>query len=86
MCYISLSIYLSISLSIYIYRYIHIYIYIERERYTQKFARCLFAVALLCVSSLRRGRANLLCLAPSLADDPRRESNFAVALLRPSGY
>ena len=28
----------------------------------------------LCVSSLRRGHANLLCIVPILADDPRRES------------
>ena len=27
-----------------------------------------------CVSSLRRGRANLLCIVPLLTDDPRRES------------
>jgi hypothetical protein len=30
----------------------------------------------LCVSSLRRGHANLLCIVPILTDDPRRESNF----------
>ena len=28
----------------------------------------------LCVSSLRRGHANLLCVVPILSDDPRRES------------
>ena len=28
----------------------------------------------LCVSSLRRGHANLLCIVPILSDDPRRES------------
>ena len=28
----------------------------------------------LCVSSLRRGHANLLCIIPILTDDPRRES------------
>ena len=28
-----------------------------------------------CVSSLRRGHANLLCIVPILTDDPRRESN-----------
>ena len=27
----------------------------------------------LCVSSLRRGHANLLCVVPILMDDPRRE-------------
>ena len=26
----------------------------------------------LCVSSLRRGHANLLCIVPILSDDPRR--------------
>ena len=31
----------------------------------------------LCVSSLRRGHANLLCIVPILTDDPRRESNFS---------
>jgi hypothetical protein len=30
----------------------------------------------LCVSSLRRGHANLLCIVPILTDDPRRESNL----------
>ncbi len=29
----------------------------------------------LCVSSLRRGRANILCIVPSLTDDPRKEYN-----------
>jgi len=29
----------------------------------------------LCVSSLRRGHANLLCIVPILTDDPRRESS-----------
>ena len=29
----------------------------------------------LCVSSLRRGHANLLCIVPSLTDSPRKESN-----------
>ena len=31
----------------------------------------------LCVSSLRRGHANLLCIVPILTDDPRRESSCA---------
>ena len=30
----------------------------------------------LCVSSLRRGHANLLCIVPILTDDPRRESDM----------
>ena len=29
----------------------------------------------LCVSSVRRGHANLPCIAPILTDDPRRESD-----------
>ena len=32
----------------------------------------------LCVSSLRRGHANLLCIVPILTDDPRRESTGGV--------
>ena len=35
----------------------------------------LFTLLDLCVSSLRRGHANLLCIVPSLTDDPRRESS-----------
>ena len=35
----------------------------------------LFTLLDLCVSSLRRGHANLLCIVPILTDDPRRESN-----------
>ena len=35
----------------------------------------------LCVSSLRRGHANLLCIVPILTDDPRRESVTARILL-----
>ena len=48
-----------------IYSYcIHVYIY------------CMYMFTLLdlCVSSLRRGHANLLCIVPILTDDPRRES------------
>jgi hypothetical protein len=32
----------------------------------------------LCVSSLRRGHANLLCIVPILTDDPRKESDCYV--------
>ena len=35
----------------------------------------LFTLLDLCVSSLRRGHANLLCIVPMLTDDPRRESS-----------
>ena len=34
----------------------------------------LFTLLDLCVSSLRRGHANLLCIVPILTDDPRKES------------
>ena len=34
----------------------------------------LFTLLDSCVSSLRRGHANLLCIVPILTDDPRRES------------
>ena len=34
----------------------------------------LFTLLDLCVSSLRSGYSNLLCIVPTLADDPRRES------------
>jgi hypothetical protein len=38
----------------------------------------LFTLLDLCVSSLRRGHANLLCIVPILTDDPRRESKDAL--------
>ena len=34
----------------------------------------------LCVSSLRRGHANLLCIVPILSDDPREESTWTSSL------
>jgi hypothetical protein len=34
----------------------------------------------LCVSSLRRGHANILCIVPILTDDPRRESTKATLM------
>ena len=40
------------------------------ERVREKFGTLLD----LCVSSLRRGHANLLCIVPILTDDPREES------------
>ena len=36
----------------------------------------MFTLLDLCVSSLRRGHANLLCIVPILTDDPRRESEY----------
>ena len=47
----------------------------QRSRKTKK----LFTLLDLCVSSLRRGHANLLCIVPTLTDDPRRESESARA-------
>jgi hypothetical protein len=40
------------------------------------FIKKLFTLLDLCVSSLRRGHANLLCIVPILTDDPRRESEI----------
>ena len=34
----------------------------------------LFTLLDVCVSSLRRGHANIVCIVPMLTDDPRRES------------
>ena len=42
-----------------------------------QFSKELFTLLDLCVSSLRRGHANLLCIVPILTDEPRRESNCA---------
>ena len=36
-----------------------------------------------CVSSLRRGHANILCIVPILTDDPRRESAKSHGCARP---
>ena len=47
-------------------------------------SRLLFTLLDLCVSSLRRSHANLLCIVPILTDDPRRESLAAGVLLRRS--
>ena len=53
-----------VCLCIYIYIYTHICM-----------SATLFVTLLdLCVSSLRRGHANLLCIIPILKDDSRRES------------
>ena len=44
-----------------------------------KFEKKMVTLLDLCVSSLRRGHANLLCIVPILTDDPRRESAMAAA-------
>ena len=50
-------------------------------RLSMEVAKKLVTLLDLCVSSLRRGHANLLCIVPILTDDPRRESGISV--LRP---
>ena len=40
----------------------------------------------LCVSSLRRGHANLLCIVPILTDVPRRESKLSQVVLGAKVY
>ena len=40
----------------------------------------LFTLLDLCVASLRRGHANLLCIVPILTDNPRRESRPHLSL------
>ena len=40
----------------------------------------------LCVSSLRRGHANLLCIVPILTDVPRRESKLSQLVLGAKVY
>ena len=44
----------------------------------------LFTLLDLCVSSLRRGHANLLCIVPILTDDPRRESENGLTTCFPT--
>ena len=45
-----------------------------------RFTKELFTLLDLCVSSLRRGHANLLCIVPILTDDPRRESDVRLQI------
>ena len=45
------------------------------NHWNKAFAKKLVTLLDLCVSSLRRGHANLLCIVPILTDDPRRESS-----------
>ena len=47
----------------------------SRGRSSCRAAKNLVTLLDLCVSSLRRGHANLLCIVPILTDDPRKESN-----------
>jgi hypothetical protein len=60
---------------------------------SQGICKKMFTLLDLCVSSLRRGHANLLCIVPILTDDPRRESKWqwtgplgCTDSLQPSGW
>ena len=44
-------------------------------RDSSRVPQSLFTLLDLCVSSLRRGHADILCIVPMLTDDPRRESD-----------
>ena len=82
--------YVYVCVYIYIYIYMSEALGMRREgrdrRATASTARLLCPIRLpmlplvmltlldLCVSSLRRGHANLLCIVPISMDDPRRES------------
>ena len=52
---------------------VHVHVPVPRTR-VLSYVGELFTLLDLCVSSLRRGHANLLCIVPTLTDDPRRES------------
>ena len=59
---------------------------LPKKRKRVSVAKKLYTLLDLCVSSLRRGHANLLCIVPILTDDPRRESiswfnSFAVPVV-----
>ena len=71
--YIYTHIYIHTYMCMYIYIYIHTYIHLYIYIYIYIHIYCLTLLDL-CVSSLRRGHANLLCVVPILTDDPRRES------------
>ena len=58
------------------------YIYPQSKQLLHVAAKC-FALLDLCVSSLRRGHANLLCIVPILTHDLRRESNPSHFCIRP---
>ena len=75
-------VYVCVCMCIYIYIYTYIYIYIYIYTWRVSLASLLSlggrerssGLLDLCVSSLRRGHANLLCIVPILTDEPRRES------------
>ena len=70
----TLSIYIYIYTHIYTYMYICVCMYKYKYIYIYTHMYKLHMILDLCVSSLRRGHANLLCIVPILTDDPRRES------------
>ena len=50
------------------------YVLVFYYLYGMTILNMLFTLLDLCVSSLRRGHTNLLCVVPILPDDPRKES------------
>ena len=48
----------------------------KAQKHLRKSSKKFVTLLDLCVSSLRRGHANLLCIVPILSDDPRRESDL----------
>ena len=91
--YIHIYIYIYIFMYTCIYIYIYIYIVIYMYTYTHITRKTtqlimnksvfpgLFTLLDSCVSSLRRGHANLLCIVPSLTDDPRKETEMKTCFL-----
>ena len=67
--------YICIYVDVYVCVYIYIYTYIHTHIcvYIYIYIYTLFTLLDVCVSSLRRGHADLLCIASMLTDDPRRE-------------
>ena len=81
-------VYIYIYVYVYIYIYIHIYDYIINhcdcnrnhkllQRLLTHFGNCYnyhrFTLLDLCVSFLRRGHGNVLCIVPTITDDSRRD-------------
>ena len=68
---LSLSLYVCIYVYVCVYIYIYMYIYIYISASSQVAFKEMFTLLDVRVSSLRRGRANLPCVVPTLTDDPR---------------
>ena len=74
------------TLYIYIYIYIHMYVYVYLSHSPPAAPHGVdgasFTLLDVCVSSLRRGHANILCIVSILTDDPRRESSDVASFAR----